>query len=469
MFSNIYLSQRALKINPVALVFRPYKEGIENIKKAWGGKALRLYTGLPDASGPKEAERKLNWNERIKHLVVGLLLLVPVINTVALLILRKLGAQHPPSFVSVPVPAHYICWDRVPAPYAPDNLMKLDALEYRIHKGASNIEVRLLKENRAAREFDLNEQQVRRLYPQFFRKKFEEESEKVLKAPENRALHGEMAQQKGSYTTLNDLIGGVAEAQGRREEMEDTHLTGRFEMEFEGQKKTIDLSAIFDGHGGKGMSAYARAHLVGHLKKRLKEFTDLFGHNDEAIWNALKISLVDLSRSYNKDDAGATANICIKIGNKVWFDNLGDSRALILTSKGEVVQMTEDQKPNDPKYKKGVLKRGHDVFDRDKDGPSCIDGVLAVGRALGDHGLEGGVPTRPKVTCYTLPEEEAEPSYVIQACDGVWDVATTQQVGKLVQELLKKGYSLPAAAAEIAKTAFKAGSGDNLTVLIRKL
>ncbi len=450
--SNIYLSERALKKSPKALIVLPYKEGIENIKKAWKGKALRLYEGLQDPTGPKESVRTLRLVERIKHLVAGLFLLVFAVNTLAILILRKEGIQRPPVFV--PVPTQYVCWERVPAPYPAKNLAALDILEYRFHNKAEDIKRRIEKENKVARESDGS--------PMLSEKLFAAEMEKIKKETPECLLNGELVA-KGSdgkeakiqFTALKGIKAGAAETQGRRPEMEDTHLVEIFNV----AGKSVELSFICDGHGGRGMAEYAKAHFVEYLMKRLKEFNRV-EWTEGGILNALKVAPVDLSRSYTKDDAGATANICLKIGNRVWFDNVGDSRAILLKPNGEVVQMTRDQKADNEEFQRGIHKRGHIIFfDR-------LDGSLAVARALGDHGFEGGVSARGKVTCEELQEGDY---YVIQACDGIWDVASTKQVGELAQHLIKQGLPLAQVAALIAKAAYQTGSGDNLSVVVRKL
>lgn len=214
------------------------------------------------------------------------------------------------------------------------------------------------------------------------------------------------------------------------------------------------------------MADFAKKNLVKHLKTRLEEF-NRNGLQDVGIWNALKVALVDLSRSYEGNRSGATANVCLQIGNKVWMANVGDSRAILIKPDGAAVQLTEDQKPFMEKYQRGIEKRGHTV-DFDDNFIPRIDRDLAVARSLGDHNLRGGASPRPKITLYELPEG-SNSCYLLQACDGIWDVASTDQVGQLAFQQIKKGRSLPVTAADIVKAAFQTGSRDNMTVMLRKL
>jgi hypothetical protein len=67
-----------------------------------------------------------------------------------------------------------------------------------------------------------------------------------------------------------------------------------------------------------------------------------------------------------------------------------------------------------------------------------VNGVLAISRALGDHMLKENtavVSAEP----YTLDTElESGDSYIILACDGVWDVMTDQEAADFALEQIKK-------------------------------
>jgi serine/threonine protein phosphatase PrpC len=464
MISNIYLSQKALVSRSYSTLIypQPFREGVDNLKKAWEGKAMRLYTGLQDKLGPKENVRPLSLVERVKHLSVGLILLVPLINTVALLILRRTGAgvQRPPLYI--PNPTHLVCWDRVMAPFAAHNLAALDALEYRIVRDPAEVKRRLEKEYNEARKqqilLDSEENSIFRGVAE----ELEKEGKPEICQKGEIEIANKAGQKRGvTFDQMADRPVAFAEAQGLRVVMEDTHFAETFN--YLGQQ--IAVTALFDGHGGRKMADYAKEHLIKHLQKRLNEFNPR-ALSDEGIWNALKVALVDLSRSF-KGNSGATANICMRIGGHLWAANLGDSRAILLDPQGELVQLTEDQKPADKKYERGIKKRGGLVLSWPLE-PARLDGELAVARALGDHCYKGHVSARPKITRYPLPEN-ATGYHLIQGCDGVWDVATSKQVGQLAQNLLKQGYPLSAVAAKTVEAAFQAGSGDNISVIVRAL
>ncbi|MCE5318208.1 MAG: protein phosphatase 2C domain-containing protein [Parachlamydia sp.] len=451
MLSNIYLSQRALKANSfrTLVVPQPYREGAGNIRRAWHGTAMRVYKGMQCVDGPKESRRSLTLGERIKHLAAGLLLLVPLINTLALLILRKAGVQRAPVYV----PGGFVSRQWVPAPYAAPMLWAIDNREYRVETDPAVVRSKIEKETREAR---MQQEEQNRI------ELFSKQIEGLKSVQADKGIKGEIAQVRNAHFLKTDALeAGLADAQGMRTSMEDTYHTAKVKVKVDGNLLEVKVSAIFDGHGGKGMAEFAKDNFVKHLKKRLEEF-NRNGLQDVGVWNALKVALVDLSRNYKSNEGGATANVCLQIGRKVWMANVGDSRAILIKPEGTVVQLTEDQKPHLEKYARGIEKRGHLVLG------GRLDGDLGVARALGDHDFIGGASARPKITLYELPED-SQPCYLLQACDGIWDVASSDQVGGLAHRLIKKGRSLPVVAADIVKAAFQAGSTDNMTVMLRKL
>lgn len=479
MLSNIYLSQRALKVNSFKTLImpQPFRESLANFRKAWHGTAARVYQGLQRAEGPQESRRSLSLVERVKHLCASLLLFVPLINTLALPILRKMGVQHAPAYV----PAGFVSREWVPAPFAAPGLLAIDYREYRVEADPARVRRKIAKETEDARVQQEEEG---------ISEEFSKQIEGLKEAQTDKRVKGEVQAGNATRTTIEGsketgkrarevqvgnaarntkvhfektdaLEAGVADAQGMRDEMEDTYHAEKVTVKIGGSSLEVKISALFDGHGGKGMAEFAKKNLVKHLKKRLGEF-NREGLQDVGVWNALKLALVDLSRSYKENEGGATANVCLQIGCKVWMANVGDSRAILIKPEGTAVQLTEDQKPHMEKYAKGIEKRGHQVF------MGRLDGVLAVPRAIGDHDAMGGASSRPKITLYELPEG-SNSFYLLQACDGIWDVASSDQVGKLAYQQIKKGCSLSVVAADIVKAAFQAGSTDNMTVMLRKL
>ncbi len=250
---------------------------------------------------------------------------------------------------------------------------------------------------------------------------------------------------------------GIFHTIGRRKEMEDTHLATSFDLKINGKEFPVRLFGIFDGHGGDEASKYLKNHLGEQLEKTLVELNPK-GLTDEGIWNALKLTFVRLNDEFKKE-SGSTATVAMILDGKLWTANVGDSRT-ILENGNETIQLSEDAKPSDERYQKGIKNRGGYVI---WVGISRVNGQIGVARAFGDHSLLGAMSARPKITA--VPLKEIKPgSNLFLACDGIYDVASTRQVGKCLQDHRQE---IPAILARnIVFSAFQAKSTDNLSAMV---
>lgn len=147
--------------------------------------------------------------------------------------------------------------------------------------------------------------------------------------------------------------------------------------------------------------------------------------------------------------------------------NIGDSRA-ILDNGGEVIALSRDHKPNLPEEKARIeAAGGYVAYER-------VDGNLALSRAFGDFmyktstswsnnspmaddmngdqlvaenevsALPPADPTKfkviaiPEITRHTVRDEDLFPrvSFMVVACDGVWDVYKNEQLAERVRQLM---------------------------------
>jgi serine/threonine protein phosphatase PrpC len=250
--------------------------------------------------------------------------------------------------------------------------------------------------------------------------------------------------------------------------MEDEHLATSFNLTIAGRNYPIQLFGIFDGHSGREAAQYVRDHLKVKLQEALIEF-NAQGLSDAGIWKALKMTSVRLNRDFKNDHRdphshpGTTATIALILDQKLWTANVGDART-VLDNDGTSVRLTEDAKPSDPRYRRGIEKRGGRV--EEVRGVPRINGRLAVARAIGDHHLNGAVSARPKVT--VKPLSEIRPgSHLILCCDGVYDVASTRDVVRAAHE--NRALSAGELARNIVYSAYQSGSEDNLSAMVIKL
>lgn len=269
---------------------------------------------------------------------------------------------------------------------------------------------------------------------------------------------------------VDDIEAGVCYYIGGKTSMEDEDLIVSFELIIRDRAYPIQLFGVFDGHGGNKASRYVKQKLTQQLQETLEKFcTNAL--TDEAIWNALKIAFIQLHKGLKshlcKEEekdlreirGGTTATVAMILDKKLWVANTGDSRTILDNG----YQLSEDAKPENPRYKRGIESRGGEVLIIKK--RARVGGNLSLARALGDHNVKGINP-RPKITMCPLSEIPKE-SHLILACDGIYHVSSTRQVAAAVKS--HKNCSVAELAKNIVYSAYKAGSKDNLTALVVKL
>lgn len=264
---------------------------------------------------------------------------------------------------------------------------------------------------------------------------------------------------------LPSLKAGVAHAQGKRPTQEDVHIacSGKFSALSPIQ---YELFGIVDGHGGDDTAKFVRTHIQEEIEKAIHKH----GTTDSGIRKALKEAFVQLdARIVRKlgGHSGAVAVITLKIGSCLWTANVGDSRA-VLKAGNETIQLSEDAKPDTPRFKKSIEKRGGWV--EVVHGVPRLNGIFALARAFGDKSFKGSgghylVSPRPKITKVDLKAYPGRPICLIQACDGIWDVASSIEVASIAAT-----HSSPEKdAAAIVRAALNAGSSDNCSALVVRL
>lgn len=256
---------------------------------------------------------------------------------------------------------------------------------------------------------------------------------------------------------------GIATCQGRRPEMEDADYAGSVTLKLNDQDYMINAFGVFDGHAGPRASAFVKENLMTYLTQELQRKC-VAGVTDDAIFFALKDCCIKLDADYQGSD-GTTAAIVVLLNDKLWVANVGDSRVILVKKDGTVIQASEDAKPGDEYYKRKIEEKGGEVsrvF-----GAFRVNGSLAVARAIGDKEAIGSKGTclispNPKITCYAVDEWD----YFLISCDGLPDVATTDEIGN---GLIKVFYDdVDYIAKRFVYSAIKNGSGDNVSVIVVK-
>ena len=144
--------------------------------------------------------------------------------------------------------------------------------------------------------------------------------------------------------------------------------------------------------------------------------------------------------------------------------NLGDSRAVLARDQMTWFS-THDHKPDDSEEKDRIQAAGSFV----KDGR--IDGDLALSRGIGDFRFK---------SCLAAPEEMAvspaadlttikrhlDDQLLLIACDGVWDVITSDEGIQFVLDHLKSGVSSEEVCRRLLDHCLALGSTDNISAVL---
>ena len=200
-----------------------------------------------------------------------------------------------------------------------------------------------------------------------------------------------------------------------------------------------NLFGVFDGHGGQEVALYVKKHFGKELQK-LQAYKDraykealqeCFQKMDEMmLTNEGQAELAGLTTDSFGDNAksyaGCTATVCLITRNEVICANAGDSRT-VLAKAGQAKDLSVDHKPDDPEERSRIQNAGGFVED------GRVNGMLALSRALGDFEYKGNSIFKPKDQVVSaFPDVSISPitsdtQFVLLACDGIWDVKTSQE------------------------------------------
>lgn len=263
---------------------------------------------------------------------------------------------------------------------------------------------------------------------------------------------------------------GVAAFTGHRDTMEDADLATKIYLKVGDEQIEVPLFGIFDGHGGANISCLIKERIGGSLARYLEK-TDF---SEGAIYEAIKQAFQDLDGDeviQKYTCMGTTASVAFVLKD-LWVANLGDSR-IVLSTPEKTIQLTEDAIAENERYKKVIEKRGGKVINNRIVG----EFFLEPARVFGDYILSKQAldknevrqktkfaSSTPKIASY--PMKEIRMGVIVIGCDGLFDVATSNEVGVAVRSMMKKGVDEKNMAAYLVNSAFKADSRDNISVMV---
>ena len=193
------------------------------------------------------------------------------------------------------------------------------------------------------------------------------------------------------------------------------------------------IFGVFDGHG-----------LDGHLiSQSIKNFFENINFQKltpkENILSTYK-SLSTYIQTQNNFDvlcSGSTCLILYITSSKIISANLGDSRSILITTDDKIIELSKDQKPENPNEKKRIEQNGGRVSQAYGMGPYRVwlktenYPGLAMSRSIGDkiaHSV--GVSDIPEILEFNF--EEYKPKAFVVASDGIWEFLSNENVRDFV-------------------------------------
>lgn len=282
------------------------------------------------------------------------------------------------------------------------------------------------------------------------------------------------------------LLWGVGEMQGWRPSMEDDHIATTNLGNDAGWAGT-SLFGVFDGHGGADVAKFCANNLHKAVAKGDASAPEAALRDS---FQLLDSKLADVARTMTPTDAahpdhvGCTAATCLVRPHDLIVASAGDSR-VVLSRKGQAVDLSEDHKPGLPGEVARIRAAGGFVTEQ-KSGPDSVhrvNGVLGVSRAIGDLCFKKDgtrSPADQMVTC--VPDTQAvrrrsDDEFLIIACDGIWDVLSSQELVTRVHKSLPAIHRGELQPADVVRSVLdhclaldpqksRGRGGDNMTMLL---
>jgi len=234
-----------------------------------------------------------------------------------------------------------------------------------------------------------------------------------------------------------------------RRTMEDAHVV----IDQFGGIDTQGYFAIYDGHGGRAAVDFVAAHLHENFLEELKKTDNV----EEAFKNSYIITDQQIAENKIQFSGTTTATALIRVENgvrKLYTANVGDGRA-VLCRNGVAERLTYDHKATDEAEIQRITSIGGFVVS------GRVNGIIAVTRSLGDQTMKQFVTGDP----YTrVVELQPTDTYLIIACDGIWDILSDQQACDIVLQTEPEKQS-----RALMISALKGGSTDNISVMVIEL
>jgi serine/threonine protein phosphatase PrpC/uncharacterized membrane protein (DUF485 family) len=255
------------------------------------------------------------------------------------------------------------------------------------------------------------------------------------------------------------LAYGCSSMQGWRRSMEDSHTLLLLD--------NGGFFGVYDGHSGSATSKYCGEYMFQFVHQ-----TTAFmrGEISQALYDGF-IAIDKYLHSIPCFERGGCAAVVLYVdGDDLYCANAGDSRC-VMCRNGSVDALSTDHKPFLPAEQMRIERAGCYVLNR------RVNGMLALSRAIGDFMFKNNsqvswemqaVTSAPEVRHTHLNRDKDE--FAVLACDGIWDMMTSEQVVEFVRPRIQQRVPLGRICEELMDACLSPqpfGLGcDNMSVII---
>lgn len=197
--------------------------------------------------------------------------------------------------------------------------------------------------------------------------------------------------------------------------------------------ETYQLYAVYDGHVTAAVSNYLKQHLLPTLVSALSVGNDFaqaallsskFAYEG---FNLIEQQVLALQNSTEEFLGGSTAIVCMVVGETVFTANLGDCRAVLVSSQGDLQSLSRAHTLNDPVENQEVCDRGGLVV---RCGNSLrLNGELCLSRSIGDAKYKAFLSATPEISVY----RNTDSKYLVLGSDGFWGEAKEISLSKIAR------------------------------------
>jgi len=239
-------------------------------------------------------------------------------------------------------------------------------------------------------------------------------------------------------------VSGKTDIGRLRELNEDNFTIFGFE-----ENKPLGFCILSDGMGGHNAGEVASTEIVNHISQDLSRLLDETDE-EKIVFNLT--SSIDFANNlvYNMSTLnpqhrgmGATCVIAYVKDEKVWFANVGDSRAYLIAD-GTIEKITSDHSVVEELVKKGTITPEEARFHPDKN---------IITRAVGTDKLVNS-------DIYQLDAQENDT--VLLCSDGLYEMITDEEI----LEIISSDDNLDNITQRLIDSANEKGGRDNITVVL---